>query len=165
MPTSEDATDQHRWWLLRWAPRHDSGVIYAPEHEGEVWVDAFHDVVPALVATADFAPADMQYRMHREHLWNRDPGLYGERFNVDMGTWIDPVPSALGNARAALGMARALAIGGDATPAEMRGRWQRETAALIAAMGTLEVEPGTQAGAALAEARQLGTAGGWLPGQ
>ena len=31
-------------------------------------------------------------------------------------------------------MAEALRLGGDGTPAEMRGRWQRETLALIEAM-------------------------------
>jgi unsaturated rhamnogalacturonyl hydrolase len=161
MPTSEDEREQHRWWLLRYGPRHDSGVVYAEGHEGEVWVTAFHDVVPFLVSTGDFAPADMQYRMHREHLWDSRAGLYRERFNVDTGEWVDSTVTALGNARAALGMARALSMGGDATPAEMRGRWQRETSALIEAVAALEFADDSEAAAALTEARQLGVADGW----
>ncbi|MCR6713495.1 MAG: hypothetical protein NVV57_12790 [Demequina sp.] len=137
MPTSdapEDPREEHRWQLLRWAPRHDSGVLYYPGHEGEVWADAIAEVVPFLVSTSDFAPADMQYRMHREHLWDPESGLYGEAFDVDTGTWVRKEPTASGNAKVARGMAEALRLGGDGTPAEMRGRWQRETLALIEAM-------------------------------
>lgn len=162
MPTSDEEREWYRWQLLRWAPRHDSGVLYAPEHEGEVWVDTIHDAVPFLVSAGDFAPADMQYRMHREHLWDPTTGLYGEAFNVDAGTWVRQAATASGNAKAALGIALALRQGGDGTPPEMRGRWQRETRALIAAMTVLE--PDDAAAAMLSEAIDLARDDGWLVG-
>lgn len=159
MPTSE-ADEERRWWLLRWAPRHDSGVLYHEGHDGEVRVDGIAAVVPFLVSTSDFAPADMQYRMHREHLWNPQTGLYGEAFDVDEGTWVREAPTARGNAMVALGMARALHLGGDGTPAEMRARWQRDTRALIGAIATLELD--ADAARALADAVTLGTQDRWL---
>jgi len=130
----DESREEHRWQLLRWAPRHDSGVLYYAGHEGEVWVDGIQQFVPFLVSTGDFAPADMQYRMHRQHLWNPSTGLYGEAYNVDNGTWVREPPTASGNAKAAVGIAEALRIGGNGIPTEMRARWQRETRALIAAM-------------------------------
>jgi unsaturated rhamnogalacturonyl hydrolase len=109
-------------------------VLYYPGHEGEVWVDSIAEVVPYLVSTGDFAPADMQYRMHREHLWNPQTGLYGEAFDVDKAMWVREAPTASGNAGVAKAMAEALRLGGDGTPAEMRGRWERELLALVEAM-------------------------------
>nr|AIA87121.1 CAZy families GH105 protein [uncultured Micromonospora sp.] len=148
-----DTSEEHRWSLLRWAPRHHSGVLYYPGHEGEVWVDAIAEVVPVLVATGDFAPADMQYRMHREHLWNPQTGLYGEAFNVDEGTWVREAPTASANAKVALGMAEALRIGGEGTPSEMRARWLRDTHALLKAVETLDIEEQVRATLERARAR------------
>ncbi len=160
MPTSDEQTQQHRWWLLRHAPRHDTGVLYHPDAVGEVWVQAIADVVPFLVSTGDFAPADMQYRMHRQHLWNAQTGLYGERFNVDEGTWVREAPTAHGNAGVAAGMAEALRMGGDGTPPEMRARWERETRALIDAMAVLEIDG--EAASLLELAVRLGKEEAWL---
>ena len=168
MPTSEEQRESEleaerqaqRWWLLRWGPRHDSGVLYARDHPGEVWASTIAEVVPFLVSTSDFAPADMQYRMHREHLWDPYTGLYGEAFNVDSGTWVREVPTASGNALVALAMAHALREGGTGIPAEMRGRWQRETRALIAAIA--EQAPESEPAHMLSRAQELGREDGWL---
>ena len=159
MPTSDEEREHHRWQLLRWAPRHDFGVLYQPGHPGEVWLENMCHVVPFLVSTGDFAPADMQYRMHREHLWDPHTGLYGDAYNVDTGTWVRQVPTASGNARIAAAMAQALHIGGDGTPAEMRGRWQRETRALFGAMAVLDVDD--ESAELLAQARELSVRDGW----
>jgi|GEM_PF-1507003 len=139
MPTS-DEREEHRWHLLRWAPRHDFGVLYQPGRPGEVWLENMCHVVPFLVSTGDFAPADMQYRMHREHLWDPHTGLYSQAYNVDTATWVRQAPTASGNARMVAAMAEALRRGGNGTPAEMRGRWQRETRALMAALSGLELD-------------------------
>ncbi|MGC4173779.1 hypothetical protein [Demequina sp.] len=160
MPTSDQQTQERRWWMLRWGPRHDSGVLYYPGHPGEVWVDAIGEVVPFLVSTGDFAPADMQYRMHREHLWDSQAGLYGEAYNVDSGTWVRQAPTASGNAKAALGIAQALREGGETTPAEMRGRWQRETRDLMEAMRDLALD--AEAAALLTQALLIAREDGWL---
>jgi len=157
MPTSDEEFQQHRWQLLRWAPRHDSGVLYFVGHEGELWVDGIAEYVPFLVSTGDFAPADMQYRMHREHLWTAETGLYGEAFNVDAGTWVRQAATASGNAKAALGIAEALRLGGDGTPAEMRARWQRQTRELLVACAAAGFANGD-----LDRAAEMAAADGWL---
>jgi len=160
MPISEEEREEYRWRLLRWAPRHDSGVLYYPGHDGEVWADAIAEVVPFLVSTGDFAPADMQYRMHREHLWDPTTGLYGEAFNVDSGTWVRRAPTPSGNAKVASGMAQALRLGGDGTPTEMRARWERETRALMAACSAVSTD--AEAHDILARAIAMGSEDGWL---
>jgi len=159
MPTSDDERERHRWELLRWGPRDDSGVLYHPLSTSEVWLDTLVEAVPFLVSTGDFAPADMQYRMHREHLWDPATGLYGERYDLATATWVRKAPTASGNAAVALAMAHALRVGGDGTPAEMRGRWQRETRDLILAVTAI---PATgEAAATLARAASIGAADGW----
>jgi len=163
MPTSEDELEARRWEMLRWAPRHDSGALYYPGHDGEVWVQSVATVVPFLVVTGDFAPADMQYRMHREHLWHPATGLYGERYDVDNARWVTQEPTAVGNASVAVGLATALRTGGDATPSEMRGRWIRETNALLEAISALELDDESRS--LLEEATAIGTIDGWLRGQ
>lgn len=171
-----EALERQRWWLLRHAPRAHSGVLYHLGGVPEVWVDSVYMVVPFLVSTGDFAPADMQYRMHREHLWHADTGLYGHRFDVDAGAWVRADAWASGNGWVAAGLARALHLGGDATPMEMRVRWQRETRELLDAVAphtrpdgrfhdVLDDEStfvdGT-AGLMLAYASFTGVADGWL---
>lgn len=170
-----EALERLRWWLLRYSPRHDSGVVYHLGDVPEVWVDSIYMVVPFLALTRDFAPADMQYRMHREHLWRQETGLYGHRFDVEANGWVRSAPWASGNGWAAAGLARALHVGGEHTPVEMRGRWQRETTALIDACSPLEdgglfhdvlddastFTDGT-AGLMLAYAIFTGVADGWL---
>ena len=146
--------------MLRFGARHDSGVLYHQDAPGEVWVDSIADVVPTLVSTGDFAPADMQYRMHRQHLWDPESGLYGERFDVDNEAWVRPERTARGNARVAEAMARALRIGGEGTPSEMRGRWQRQTSALIAACSTLDLD--AESVELLSRAGAIGAEDGWF---
>lgn len=160
MPTSDDANEQHRWWLLRYGPRHDSGVLYQADAEGEVWASALAEIVPFLVTTGDFAPADMQYRMYRQHLCIPESGLYGQRYNVDAGQWVIEEVSASDNVSIAEGLAHALREGGTDTPTEMRGRWQRQTSELIAACASLDLDPGSAA--LLADATRIATEDGWL---
>jgi len=159
MPTSDEERERHRWELLRWGPRHDSGVLYHPASASEVWLDTLVEAVPFLVSTGDFAPADMQYRMHREHLWDPASGLYRERYDLANATWVREVPTASGNASVALAMAQALRVGGDGTPSEMRGRWQTQTRELIAAVAAM---PATgEAADTLARAAEIAAADGW----
>jgi unsaturated rhamnogalacturonyl hydrolase len=171
-----DALERQRWWLLRHSPRDDSGVVWHLRGLEEVWVDTVYMVVPALVATGDFAPADMQYRMHREHLWDERTGLYGHRRNTVTGEPVRMVPWATGNGWVAAGIARALRLGADATPAEMRGRWRAQTKDLLDACAQWEREDGRYhdvlddattfvdgtAGLMLAYASFVGVADGWL---
>jgi unsaturated rhamnogalacturonyl hydrolase len=117
--------------LLRHAPRADSGVLYHLEGRPEVWVETMYMVLPFLAVTGDFAPADMQYRMHRQHLWHEHTGLYGHRYDVEADAWVRDVPWASGNGWVAAGLARALHVGGDAVPAEMRGRWRSQARDLL----------------------------------
>jgi unsaturated rhamnogalacturonyl hydrolase len=172
-----DALERQRWWLLRWSPRDDSGVVHHLRGLPEVWVDSIYMVVPFLVLTGDFAPADMQYRMHREHLWNPQTGLYSHRFDLAAHEWVRADAWASGNGWAAAGLARALHLGGDDTPAEMRERWRRDTKALIDACAPFADadrfhdvldDPSTfidgTAGLMLAYAVFTGVADGWLPG-
>jgi unsaturated rhamnogalacturonyl hydrolase len=170
------ALERQRWWLLRHSPRDDSGVLWHLRGLDEVWVDSVYMIVPALVVTGDFAPADMQYRMHREHLWDERTGLYGHRRNTVTGEPVRMVPWATGNGWAAAGIARALSIGGEDTPAEMRGRWQAQTKDLLDACGRWERSDGRfhdvldnpatfvdgTAGLMLAYAAFTGVADGWL---
>lgn len=175
-PGVAQALERQRWWLLRWSPRDDSGVLWHLRGLEEVWVDSIYMAVPALVATADFAPADMQYRMHREHLWDPATGLYGHRRNTVTGEAVRMVPWATGNGWAAAGIARALRLGGDGTPAEMRGRWQAQTRDLLEQCARFERPDGRfhdvlddpttfvdgTAGLMLAYAAFTGVADGWL---
>jgi unsaturated rhamnogalacturonyl hydrolase len=171
-----EALERQRWWLLRHSPRDDSGVLWHLRGLDEVWVDSVYMIVPALVVTDDFAPADMQYRMHREHLWNPATGLYGHRRNTVTGEGVRMVPWATGNGWVAAGLARALRRGADATPAEMRARWQAQARELLDACARWERpdgrfhdvldDPATfvdgTAGLMLAFAAFTGIADGWL---
>ena len=132
--TAGVALDRQRWWLLRYAPRADSGVLYHLAGLDEVWVDTVYMAVPALVATRDFAPADMQYRMHREQLLSSESGLWSNRRNVTTGQWSRQEPWGTGNGWVAAGLARALRLGGDGVPTEMRSRWQRDLGQLLDAL-------------------------------
>ena len=161
MPISDSELEERRWQYLRWAPRHDSGVLYHPDTAGEVWAKTIVDVVPFLASTGDFAPADMQYRMHRSALWSTATGLYGEAFDVDHGVWVREAPTAFTNSAVAAAMAEALRVGGDDTPAEMRGRWQRETRALIDAMRALDLD--AESAELVAAAVLIATEDGWFP--
>ena len=155
-----DERERLRWWLLRWSPRHDSGVVYATSDSAEVRAVSIYSVVPMLVLTRDFAPADMQYRMHREHLWDVASGQYRDRFDVEGASALHDTATAQGSGWAAAAIARALHLGGDETPAQMRDRWQRETRTLLDACVDV-AEP--DAAAKLAYAAYTGVADGWLP--
>jgi len=125
------ALERQRWWLLRYAPRNDDGVLLHADNPAQVWADSVYMIVPALAVCGDFAPADMQYRMHRQLLWHEQTGLYGHRFDVDSHTWVRPQAWACGNGWIAAGITRALHIGGENVPVEMRSRWQRQMRELI----------------------------------
>lgn len=172
------ALERQRWWLLRYSPRDDEGVVWHLEGREEVWVDSIFMVVPSLVITGDVAPADMQYRMHREHLWDLEQGLYRHRVNTVTGDRVRDAFWASGNGWAAAGLARALHLGGEGVPVEMRGRWRRETGSLLDAVAAHEDagrfhdvldDPTTftdgTAGLMCAYAAFTGVADGWLPAE
>lgn len=173
------ALDAQRWWFLRWSPRDDEGVVWHLSGREEVWVDSIFMVVPLLTLTGDVAPADMQYRMHREHLWDEAAGMYRHRVNTVTGEQVRGAFWASGNGWAAAGIARALHLGGDGVPTEMRGRWQRNTQDLLDAVARFERADGRfhdvlddpesftdgTAGLMLAYAAFTGVADGWLPGE
>lgn len=172
-----EALERQRWWFLRYAPRVDSGVLLHIAGANEVWIDTLYMVLPALAVTGDFAPADMQYRMHREHLWNPATGLYAHRANPSTGELVRADAWASGNGWTAAGVARALRIGGNKVPSEMRGRWQSQTRELIDAVSRWETNDGRfhdvlddpetftdgTAGMMFAYAAFAGVADGWLP--
>ena len=172
-----EAAQRQRWWLLRHAPRDDWGVLHHLEGSQEVWADSVYMIVPALVAAGDLAPADMQYRMHREQLWREDTGLYGHRFDMATRSWVRAEPWASGNGWVAAGLARALRLGVAADT--VRERWERETRALLDACAAhartdgrfhdVLDDPSTfvdgTAGLMLAYAAFTGVADGWLPGE
>ena len=174
---SAAALDRQRWWFLRWSPRDDEGVVWHMRGADEVWVDSIFMVVPFLTLTDDVAPADMQYRMHREHLWDERTGLYRHKVNTVTGEHVRGEFWASGNGWAAAGLARALRIGGDRVPAEMRGRWQAQTRELLDAVARWETADGRfhdvlddpalftdgTAGLMFAYAALTGVADGWLP--
>lgn len=170
------ALDRQRWWFLRWSPRDDEGVVWHLTGAPEVWVDSIYMVVPLLILTGDVAPADMQYRMHREHLWDPATGLYSHRADTVTKQRTRPEPWASGNGWAAAGIARALHIGAGGIPAPLRERWQRETQALLDVVSTYENPAGRfpdildqpdrftdgTAGLMFAYAAFTGIADGWL---
>ncbi|WP_084072925.1 hypothetical protein [Demequina sp. NBRC 110052] len=132
--------DTLRWWLLRWGPRADSGVILAgePDADGNGRVDAATLAValPVLAMTRDFAPADMQYRMHRELLWDESSQAWAASAPVDARGVAASAhrPASAAATRVVIDALRtALAIGGDAVPEEMRGRWARQLDELVEA--------------------------------
>lgn len=132
--------DTLRWWLLRWGPRADSGVILAgaPDADGGGRVDVATLAVtlPVLALTRDFAPADMQYRMHRELLWSEATGTWAASAAVDAAGAAVATPVAVSEDATATvieALHRALTIGGDAVPAEMRDRWTRQLSELVEA--------------------------------
>jgi len=137
-----EALERQRWWLLRYGPRDDSGVLLHIAGSHEVWIDTLYMVLPALAVTGDFAPADMQYRMHREHLWNPATGLYAHRANPKTGAVLRDDAWGSGNGWAAAGVARALHIGGDTVPSEMRARWEAQTRELLDAVTAWESADG-----------------------
>lgn len=171
------ALDRQRWWFLRWSPRDDEGVVWHLGGAEEVWADSIYMVVPLLTLTGDVAPADMQYRMHREHLWDEEAGLYRHRVNTVTGEHVRGAFWASGNGWAAAGIARALHIGGDGVPREMRARWQSQTRLLLDAVRQWETADGRfrdvlddplaftdgTAGLMFAYAAFTGVTDGWLP--
>lgn len=171
-----DAAQRERWWLLRDSPRDDWGVLHHLRGSQEVWADSVYMVVPALVATGDLAPADMQYRMHREQLWDEPTGLYRHRFDMAAREFANPAFWASGNGWIAAGIARGLHLGVEAP--SVRERWERETRALIDACTPYATADGRFynvlddpdsftdgcAGLMLAYAVFTGVADGWLDG-
>ncbi|WNM23222.1 hypothetical protein RN607_07785 [Demequina capsici] len=126
-----------RWWLLRWGPRADSGVILAAgpadDEAASVDVATLAVALPVMALTGDFAPADMQYRMHRELLWDEATGMWAASCSVDEhGAGIGSRPPVTQDATAMVveTLDKALRLGGDAVPAEMRGRWAQQLAEL-----------------------------------
>lgn len=172
-----EAAQRERWWLLRHAPRDDWGVLHHLKGSAEVWADSVYMVVPALVASGDLAPADMQYRMHREQLWNPSTGLYAHRYDMATGTLTRAEPWASGNGWIAAGLSRALHLGVEAE--SVRVRWESETRALLDAVARHERADGRfhdvlddaesfvdgAAGLMFAYAAFTGVADGWLPGE
>lgn len=172
------ALDRQRWWFLRWSPRDDEGVVWHLSGREEVWADSVYMVVPFLVLTGDVAPADMQYRMHREHLWDESTGLYRHKVNTVTEERVRDQPWAGGNGWVTAGIARALHLGGEALPEEMRGRWERDTRALLDAVSAHETPDGRfhdvlddhttfkdgTAGLMFAYAAFTGVVDGWLDG-
>lgn len=170
------ALEAQRWWFLRWSPRDDEGVVWHLAGAEEVWADSIYMVVPLLTLTGDVAPADMQYRMHREHLWDEASGLYRHRVNTVTGERVRGAFWASGNGWAAAGLARALHLGGERVPAEMRARWQSQTGALLDAVSRHQTPEGRfhdvlddpetftdgTAGLMFAYAAFTGVADGWL---
>ncbi len=171
------ALERQRWWFLRYSPRPDSGVLFHLTGADEIWIDTLYMVLPALAVTGDFAPADMQYRMHREHLWNPTTGLYWHRADPLSGEVLRREAWASGNGWAAAGLARALRIGGVGVPPEMRLRWQSQARELLEAVSAWETPDGRfhdvldnpatftdgTAGLMFAYAAFTGVADGWLP--
>lgn len=174
--TAARALERQRWWLLRDSPRADSGVLFHLDGRDEVWADSVYMVVPFLVITGDLAPADMQYRKHRELLWNPDTGLYGHRHNPVTHIAVREVPWATGNGWVAAGLTRALRVGGETIPAEMSSRWRHQAGELLAACAPFARPDGRfhdvlddptsfvdgTAGLMLAYAAFVGVAEGWL---
>ena len=80
-----EALERQRWWFLRFSGRDDEGVVWHLAGQTQAWVDSIYMVVPMLVLTGDVAPADMQYRMHREHLRDEDAGPYRHRVDSVSG--------------------------------------------------------------------------------
>lgn len=172
-----EAAQRQRWWLLRFSPRDDWGVLHHLRGSAEVWADSVYMVVPALVASGDLAPADMQYRMHREQLWDRLTGLYRHRFDMATRTFARDAFWASGSGWVAAGMARALHLGVAADT--VRERWERETRDLLDACAAFETGDGRFhdvlddpttftdgcAGLMLAYAAFTGVADGWLPAE
>ncbi|WP_062377564.1 glycoside hydrolase family 88 protein [Demequina pelophila] len=169
------AAQTQRWWLLRYAPRDDSGVLHHRLDSEEVWADSVYMIVPALVACGDIAPADMQYRMHREHLWDPATGVYRHRRDLATGELTRGARWAGASGWVAAGLARSLRLGVAAE--QMRERWRRETRELLDACAAFERPDGRfhdvlddpesfvdgTAGLMLAYAALTGAAGGWLP--
>ncbi|WP_062464827.1 glycoside hydrolase family 88 protein [Demequina soli] len=170
-----EAAQRQRWWLLRHSPRDDWGVLHHLKGSTEVWADSVYMVVPALVASGDLAPADMQYRMHREQLWDAGTGLYRHRYDMASGEFARDAFWASGSGWVAAGLARALHLGVEADT--VRARWEREARELIDACTAFERpdgrfhdvldDPSTfvdgGAGLMLAYAAFTGVADGWLP--
>lgn len=169
------AAQRQRWWLLRFAPRDDWGVLHHLVGSTEVWADSVYMVVPALVAAGDLAPADMQYRMHREQLFDSSTGLYAHRHDMATGVTVRPEPWASGNGWIAAGLARGLHLGVEAVT--VRERWEAETHALLDACAAYARPDGRfhdvlndastfvdgTAGLMFAYAALTGVADGWLP--
>ncbi|WP_062292008.1 glycoside hydrolase family 88 protein [Demequina phytophila] len=170
-----EAAQRQRWWLLRHSPRDDWGVLHHLKGAEEVWADSVYMVVPALVASGDLAPADMQYRMHREQLWDASTGLYRHRFDMATRTCVRDAFWASGSGWVAAGLARALRLGVAAET--VRERWETEARALLDACTRYATpegrfhdvldDPSTFtdgcAGLMLAYAAFTGVADGWLP--
>ncbi|WP_062296119.1 glycoside hydrolase family 88 protein [Demequina maris] len=170
-----EAAQRQRWWLLRFSPRDDWGVLHHLKGSTEVWADSVYMVVPALVAAGDLAPADMQHRMHREQLWDEGTGLYRHRFDMASRTFARDAYWASGNGWVAAGLARALHL--RVAAETVRTRWEGDARALLDACARHEREDGRFhdvlddpasfvdgcAGLMLAYAAFTGVADGWLP--
>ncbi len=140
--TAAGQFDALRWWLLRWGPRADSGVVLAGDPaEGAprgVDVDTLIVALPVMALSGDFAPADMQYRMHRELLWDESTGRWGKSARVDLGgarVGEAASPEECSTRAVAHALETALRIGGDSVPQEMRERWARQAAELRDVLG------------------------------
>jgi unsaturated rhamnogalacturonyl hydrolase len=95
-------------WLLRDCPRAEDGTVFHIEGTRECWVDTVYMVVPFLVLAGRVEEAVQQFDGHQRRLFDADAGLYGWRWDEDLGRMTHPQHWGTGNGWVVAAIARTL---------------------------------------------------------
>lgn len=171
-----DAFERQIEFLVSTAPRAADGTLYHIEDTHEMWVDSVYMVVPVLVLADRLDDAVLQMSGHRERLFDEAAGLYGWRWDEDLGRVTHPEHWGTGNGWVVAGIARSLRLLGPRRPewaAEIAGHARTVIDACLAHRADDGVfcnvvdDPATFSEANLAQMLAYGilegVAAGWLP--
>jgi unsaturated rhamnogalacturonyl hydrolase len=111
-PRLQQGYDRVLRWLLQDCPRAADGTLFHIEDTRECWVDTVYMVVPFLVLAGHPDEAARQLDGHRRRLFDPTAGLYGWRWDENLGVTTHPEHWGTGNGWVVAGIARTLSGGG-----------------------------------------------------
>jgi len=106
----QEGYDRLLRWLLHECPRAEDGTLFHIQGTRECWVDSVYMVVPFLVVAGRLEEAVQQFEGHRSRLFDAEAGLYGWRWDENVGRMTHPEHWGTGNGWVVAGIARTLRL-------------------------------------------------------
>jgi len=102
----KEAADRMADYLLRRAPRSDSGTIYHTLNAPQIWIDSMYMCPPFLAAAGYYQEAIKQIKGIRRVLWNPSKRLFSHMWDDGKQAFAREAFWGVGNGWAAAGMSR-----------------------------------------------------------
>jgi unsaturated rhamnogalacturonyl hydrolase len=106
----QEGYDRLLRWLLHECPRAEDGTLFHIQGTRECWVDSVYMVVPFLAVAGRVVEAVQQFEGHRSRLFDAEAGLYGWRWDENVGRMTHPEHWGTGNGWVVAGIARTLRL-------------------------------------------------------